>query len=85
MLSNARVENEKSTKFECADFIVSPLQNLSSNLHLMIGSEEGEVDPLSGDSEELLLTDEEDDPEVLPLCSIVPRVDWSSHSSKWVL
>lgn len=51
----------------------------------MIGSEEGEVDPLSGDSEELLLTDEKDDPKVLPRCSIVPGVDWSSHSSKWVL
>lgn len=47
----------------------------------MIGDEENSF---SSESSEVLI-DEEEHLDILPLYSTVPGVDWSSHSSHWVL
>lgn len=49
-----------------------------SNLQMVIGGGEGSI---SGDSSELLLTDEVENIDIFPLCSINPGVDWSFNSS----
>lgn len=72
--SIARVESEKPMGVECIDLNASLIQHFCSNLQLVIEGEEGEVNSFSNDSGELLSADEEEDLDILLLCSIVQKL-----------
>lgn len=52
------------------------------DLQMVIGGGEGSISCELG---ELIVLDEDEDPDTVPLCSINPNIEWQNKSFGWVL